>query len=152
MKNYKYPAPFDVPNQPNRNLYLDPNTPLPPSPPLPIDATTNGPDLPRDSLYEELFGNDVSVLCLILDDPQYSQDQRTLSAEILSGRKKLKNLSAQDEELLDGLVRSFNEELDEGESQKVKPLRRQGLPGNHEMATSTPTSTSILALWYETCK
>ena len=126
MTRHKYPAPFDPPEHvPLSQLYADPNVPLPTAPPLPVDIPVDKPPRPPSSLYSELFGDDLNVLSSALTEPWSSERQRDLSAQILSGRKVIHNLSTGDREVLDGLARDFNEGSSGHGAQEPEAARAQ---------------------------
>lgn len=109
MAKYKYPAPFDV--ETPVDLLSIPNVPLPPSPPLPVSIPVDKPEPPGSSgLYQELMGDDLSLVYLALDAPWASIDQQLLAEQIASGQKNLHSLSTADQELLNDLVHRFNDQ------------------------------------------
>lgn len=109
MPNYKYPAPFDLPNSGPVEVAGAPQPPIYCGPPLPIDIPRSKTKAKQKrSLYIDLFGTDLSVIAEASDAPWASSDQQTLAARILNGQKSLNNLSAQELELLDDLAIQFN--------------------------------------------
>ena len=107
MARYKYPAPFDQPSGP---LPLPLNAPLPPSPPLPVDIPVDKPTTRvLDSLYRDVFGDDLSLVRIALEAHWVTPDQRRLAVDLIDGKKDLNSLSTADRDILDDLVHRYND-------------------------------------------
>ncbi|MFW9801081.1 MAG: hypothetical protein ACFFFC_00390 [Candidatus Thorarchaeota archaeon] len=121
MKRFKYPAPFDK-NESSwdklQQLYSDPNIPLAPVAPLPINVIDSMPEKRQISLYKDLFGNDTSVLVEILDAKWADENQRSLATKILFGNKNLCKLSRADEIILDSIAVGLNAKQEKDENKQ----------------------------------
>ena len=106
-----------------------PAPPITPGPPLPINtpflAPTPSVARRQRSLYEDLFGTDLSVITMALDAPWANHDMRRFAAEIMSGRTSINRLSTAQLEMLDGIARAYN---DGGNRAPVRQKVVQRLP------------------------
>ena len=103
-----------------QRIYSIPNIPLAPAPPLPINLIQNE-ILPKKTknLFNDVFGEDINILITVLDAEWSNLDQKSLSAEILSGLKIISKLSDQDCRILDSIVEGLNIESDKQLIQKI---------------------------------
>lgn len=105
---------------------VPPEPPKPPEPPsfLPVDNPP--PAKPRQrSLYEDLFGADLSPIYASLDAAWANDDTRELATKIVSGESSINSLSTQEKEVLDGIARAVN---DYGTAPPVPAALDQRLP------------------------
>ena len=105
-----------------------PSPPLTPGPPLPIHIPgVNVPIEPpkqQRSLYQNVMGDDLSLIYDALDASWSSPDMKELAMGIASGERSINNLSTTDLELLDSMVMAYSG----GDYEKLRQDPLQGLP------------------------
>lgn len=97
---------------------LAPKPPAPPAPPSPPVAPMAFPiNLPgatppaiksQRSLFKDMFGTDHSILALALDSNWANHEQKELAQQVLSGHKSISKLTAAEQDVLDGIVHSYD--------------------------------------------
>jgi len=102
-----------------------PSPPFHAGPPLPVDIPVEKPKVtPKRGLYHDTFGDDLSIIQMALDADWAGFDQKNLATALLAGSKSINSLSTADLEMLDSLVRQFN---DRGPDEKVRQEERERL-------------------------
>ena len=105
-----------------------PSPPLTPGPPLPILIPGVNvliePPKQRRSLYQNVMGDDLSLLYAALDASWSSPDMKELAMGITSGERSIDNLSTTDLELLDSMAMAYSG----GDYEKMRQAQLQRLP------------------------
>lgn len=73
-----------------------------------MDGPNATPLKPQRSLFKDMFGTDHSILALALDSNWANPEQKELALQLLSGTKSLSKLTADEHEVLDGIVHSYD--------------------------------------------